>query len=126
MGRYPLRRPREARHALLDQLKVVRARHVESTIVFNGEVPADGFSPRLKSAANQALGLICHRLPSRFSPEGFGHRHSGIGLMTPYAVHYGLAPQILAARQATLLAAYARHPEGFVRRPPRSGPTSRA
>jgi putative transposase len=47
------------------------------------------------------------------------HRHSGIGLMTPYAVHYGLAPQILAARQGTLLAAYARHPERFVRRPPR-------
>ena len=26
------------------------------------------------------------------------HRHSGIGLMTPHAVHYGLAPQLLAAR----------------------------
>jgi putative transposase len=47
------------------------------------------------------------------------HRHSGIGLMTPYAVHYGLAPQITAAREATLLAAYARHPERFVRKSPR-------
>ena len=47
------------------------------------------------------------------------HRHSGIGLMTPYAVHHGLAPQITAARQVTLLDAYARHPERFVRKPPR-------
>ena len=47
------------------------------------------------------------------------HRHSGIGLMTPYAVHHGLAPQITAARQDTLLAAYARHPDRFVRKPPR-------
>jgi putative transposase len=47
------------------------------------------------------------------------HRHSGIGLMTPYAVHHGLAPKITAARQATLLNAYALHPERFVRRPPR-------
>jgi putative transposase len=47
------------------------------------------------------------------------HRHSGIGLMTPYTVHHGLAPQIVAARQDTLLSAYARHPERFVRQPPR-------
>jgi putative transposase len=47
------------------------------------------------------------------------HRHSGIGLMTPSTVHHGLAPQIVAARQDTLLHAYARHPERFVRQPPR-------
>ena len=46
------------------------------------------------------------------------HRHSGIGLMTPHAVHYGLAPQIIAARKTTLLAAYASHPERFVNKPP--------
>jgi putative transposase len=46
------------------------------------------------------------------------HRHSGIGLMTPYAVHHGLAPQITEARRTTLLAAYALHPERFVRKPP--------
>jgi len=46
------------------------------------------------------------------------HRHSGIGMMTPEAVHYGRAPEIAAARQQTLLDAYARHPERFVRRPP--------
>ena len=46
------------------------------------------------------------------------HRHSGIGMMTPEAVHYGLAPEITAARQKTLLGAYGLHPERFVRRPP--------
>jgi putative transposase len=42
------------------------------------------------------------------------HRHSGIGLMTPFAVHYGLASAITASRQETLLAAFARTPERFV------------
>ena len=46
------------------------------------------------------------------------HRHAGIGMMTPEAVHYGRAPKIHAARQQTLLAAYALHPERFVRHPP--------
>ncbi len=46
------------------------------------------------------------------------HRHSGIGLMTPEAVHYGWAKEIRAARQDTLLLAYAMHPERFVRKAP--------
>lgn len=46
------------------------------------------------------------------------HRHSGIGLMTPATVHFGLAPEIRAARAITLADAYAAHPERFVRRPP--------
>jgi len=43
------------------------------------------------------------------------HRHSGIGLMTPATVHFGLAPDVQAARAATLERAYASHPERFVR-----------
>lgn len=43
------------------------------------------------------------------------HRHSGIALMTPADVHYGRAGQITAARQEILDAAYAAHPERFVR-----------
>ena len=62
-----------------------------------------------------ALGF-CHAFFGYYNHE---HRHSGIGLMTPYAVHHGLAGQITAARQQTLLAAYARHPERFVRQSPR-------
>ena len=58
---------------------------------------------------------FCHPFFRYYNHE---HRHSGIGLMTPYAVHHGLAPQITAARQGTLLAAYERHPERFVRKVP--------
>ncbi len=46
------------------------------------------------------------------------HRHSGIGLMTPAAVHHGHATQLHAARVDVLDAAYHRHPERFVRKPP--------
>lgn len=42
------------------------------------------------------------------------HHHSALGLLTPEVVHYGRAPQVLAARSATLAAAYAAHPERFV------------
>ena len=47
------------------------------------------------------------------------HHHSGIALLTPQTVHYGRAEETIAARQRTLTAAYAAHPERFVRRPPR-------
>lgn len=46
------------------------------------------------------------------------HRHSGIGMMTPATVHYGLASAVSENRQVALNAAYAAHPERFVRRPP--------
>jgi putative transposase len=46
------------------------------------------------------------------------HRHSGIGLMTPAAFHHGHAAQLHAARVDVLDAAYQRHPERFVRKPP--------
>ena len=51
------------------------------------------------------------------------HRHSGIGMMTPAMVHYGLAAAVRENRQAALDVAYAAHPERFVRRPP-TPPTS--
>ncbi len=46
------------------------------------------------------------------------HHHSGIGLMTPEAVHTGRASAVRDARQRVLRAAYAAHPERFVRQPP--------
>ena len=46
------------------------------------------------------------------------HRHSGIGLMTPAAVHHGHAEQLRAARARVLEAAYQRNPERFVGKPP--------
>jgi putative transposase len=54
-----------------------------------------------------------------FAWYGTEHRHSGIALLTPEDVHYGRATERLAARGVVLDAAYAAHPERFVRRPPR-------
>ena len=47
------------------------------------------------------------------------HRHSGIGLMTPAAVHYGHAKALHAARARVLEAAHAATPERFVRGAPK-------
>ncbi|CAI7976121.1 transposase [Frankia sp. Hr75.2] len=46
------------------------------------------------------------------------HRHSGIGLLAPAVVHHGQAAAVRKARAAVLDAAYAEHPERFIRRPP--------
>jgi putative transposase len=46
------------------------------------------------------------------------HRHSGIGFHTPADVHYGRAELVRARRAEVLTAAYAEHPERFVRKPP--------
>ena len=43
------------------------------------------------------------------------HRHSGIGLMTPAAVHHGHAQALHAERQQVLAADHAAKPERFVR-----------
>ena len=41
------------------------------------------------------------------------HRHSGIGFMTPTAVHHGQAAQLFEQRADTLNAAFAAHPRRF-------------
>ena len=46
------------------------------------------------------------------------HHHSGVALMTPHVVHYGLAKEAFEAREKVLLAAYEAHPERFVRKVP--------
>lgn len=46
------------------------------------------------------------------------HRHSGIGLLTPEAVHHGLTDEICKARSEVLQAAYDAHPERFVKKIP--------
>lgn len=50
------------------------------------------------------------------------HHHSGIGLLTPAALHHGQAPHIIEKRQAVLDAAYLAHPQRFVRHPPKAHP----
>ena len=47
------------------------------------------------------------------------HRHSGIGLLTPEAVHYGRGPAITERRAGVLMSAFHARPERFVRGMPR-------
>jgi putative transposase len=46
------------------------------------------------------------------------HHHTGLGLMTPAAVHFGQAAQLWTDRQRVLQLAYVTHPERFVKGPP--------
>jgi len=46
------------------------------------------------------------------------HRHSGLGLHTATDVHHGHAAAVRDERAVILTAAYAAHPERFVRKPP--------
>lgn len=50
------------------------------------------------------------------------HRHSGLGLMTPEAVHTERAQALHAHRSTVLAAAHAAHPERFVRGAPTPPP----
>ena len=54
------------------------------------------------------------------------HRHSGIGLFTPEAVHYGRAHEMQAQRKNVLRQAYMAHPERFVRKIPEPAPLPEA
>jgi putative transposase len=58
---------------------------------------------------------FCHTFFPWYNDD---HRHSGIGMMTPARVHYGLAPAVRQNRQLVLDAAYSAHPDRFVRRSP--------
>lgn len=42
------------------------------------------------------------------------HYHSGIAMMTPYMVHYGLSEERSRARHGIMLNAFSQHPERFV------------
>jgi len=46
------------------------------------------------------------------------HHHSGIALLTPEMVHYGLAEEVSLNRNVTLQRAYQLHPERFVQKKP--------
>ncbi len=71
----------------------------------------------------------CPQFPERFGSiedgRAFGHaffswynqdhRHSGLGFLTPAVVHFGHADVVRAHRDRVLAAAYAAHPERFVK-----------
>ena len=59
--------------------------------------------------------IFCQRFFPWYNGE---HRHAGIGLMPPVAVHEGRAELMRTARHQVLLTAYAAHPERFVNKPP--------
>jgi putative transposase len=63
----------------------------------------------------QDAHAFCGRFFRWYNDE---HRHSGIGFHTPADVHYGRAELVRAQRADVLSAAYADHPERFVRKPP--------
>jgi putative transposase len=66
---------------------------------------------------------FCQRFFTWYDHE---HRHSGIGFHTPADVHFGRAEYVREQRARVLDAAYAAHPERFVRHaplpPPLPGP----
>lgn len=64
----------------------------------------------------EAARAFCHPF---FTWYNTAHRHTGIGLLTPAMVHCGHAETVCAQRAAVLAAAYAAHPERFVRQPPK-------
>jgi putative transposase len=61
---------------------------------------------------------LCRKFFRWYNTE---HRHSGIGMLTPEHVHYGLADRVLEKRRCILEAAYEAHPERFVRGVPLPG-----
>ncbi len=66
-------------------------------------------------ASVEAARAFCHPFFTWYNTE---HRHGGIGWLTPAIVHSGQALLVRTARRQVLTAAYAAHPERFVRRPP--------
>jgi putative transposase len=59
---------------------------------------------------------FCQRFFAWYNDQ---HWHSGLGYHTPADVHHGRAEIIRSARARVLAAAYAAHPERFVRRAPK-------
>jgi putative transposase len=64
----------------------------------------------------QDARAFCQRFFPWYNDE---HHHSGIGLLTPATLHFGLADQVQQQRQTVLTAAYREHPERFVRHHPK-------
>jgi putative transposase len=67
-----------------------------------------------KFGSLQDARAFCREFFTYYNHE---HRHSGIGLHTPYSVHIGTAPAIQEKRQDVLNAACAANPRRFTRRP---------
>ena len=71
------------------------------------------FPDRFGSLADARLH--CQKFFQWYNNE---HHHSGIAMLTPHEVHYGLAADVIDNRQRVLTAAFELHPERFVSKPP--------
>jgi len=69
-----------------------------------------GFPDRFGSL--QDAVAFCRSFFAWYNTE---HRHSGIAMLTPEVVHYGLAKDVVESRKKVLQAAFEAHPERFVR-----------
>lgn len=61
-----------------------------------------------------------------FSWYNLEHKHSGIGLLTPEQVHYGMAKEVVEKRGNTLESAFLKHPERFKGKMPKPLPLPEA
>jgi len=60
----------------------------------------------------QLFGFIFRRIAASSNND---HHHSGIGIVTPADMHYGLAENVVEERKSVLRAAFEAHPERFVK-----------
>ena len=74
------------------------------------------YRPDFPAALRQPRGCRAHC--QAFFAWYNDHRHTGLGLHVPADVHYGTAAITREKRAGVLDAAYAAHPERFVRKPP--------
>lgn len=66
---------------------------------------------------------FCHDFFTWYNGE---HMHSGIGLLTPEHVHYGMDKEIIQQRATVLRTAFAKHPKRFKGRMPQPLPAPQA
>ena len=70
---------------------------------------------RSLSSRQEDARAFCRQFFPWYNEE---HHHSGIGFMTPFAVHYGKDQEIYEYRREILRLAYSTHPERFVKKQP--------
>ena len=71
----------------------------------------------------QDARLFCHDFFTWYNGE---HKHSGIGLLTPEHVHYGMDKEVVQRRATVLEAAFGKQPKRFKGRIPQPQPAPQA
>jgi putative transposase len=87
---------------------------IDEAITRNGSAPHTVHADRGTSMTSKPVSAL---LGGFFTEYNHVHRHSGIGWHTAASVHFGTDGAVDDARQATLDAARAAHPERFTARP---------